>query len=126
MLTVHYAGWLADGTQFDSSKEKRTLSVTLGKKRSWRLGRGAARHESGARASYRPRNFAYGETAPGHIREASSPSSGAARGFLKHVSRPAKPRRQDAERQRAPGKIEEAPFLVRKLARAASAASRNF
>src|SRR5258706_7034859 len=32
-VTVHYAGWLADGTQFDSSKEKQDpFQFTLGKK----------------------------------------------------------------------------------------------
>src|SRR5712664_1830174 len=32
-VIVHYAGWLADGTQFDSSKEKQdTFQFTLGKK----------------------------------------------------------------------------------------------
>jgi FKBP-type peptidyl-prolyl cis-trans isomerase len=32
-VLVHYAGWLADGTQFDSSKEKRDpFEFTLGKK----------------------------------------------------------------------------------------------
>ena len=32
-IVVHYAGWLADGTQFDSSKEKQDpFEFTLGKK----------------------------------------------------------------------------------------------
>ena len=32
-VIVHYAGWLADGTQFDSSKEKQDpFQFTLGKK----------------------------------------------------------------------------------------------
>ena len=32
-VVVHYAGWLADGTQFDSSKEKQDpFEFTLGKK----------------------------------------------------------------------------------------------
>jgi FKBP-type peptidyl-prolyl cis-trans isomerase FkpA len=32
-IVVHYAGWLADGTQFDSSKEKMDpFEFTLGKK----------------------------------------------------------------------------------------------
>ena len=32
-VIVHYAGWLADGTQFDSSKEKQDpFEFTLGKK----------------------------------------------------------------------------------------------
>src|SRR2546423_14893507 len=32
-VTVHYAGWLADGTQFDSSKEKQDpFQFTLGNK----------------------------------------------------------------------------------------------
>jgi FKBP-type peptidyl-prolyl cis-trans isomerase FkpA len=32
-IIVHYAGWLADGTQFDSSKEKQDpFEFTLGKK----------------------------------------------------------------------------------------------
>jgi len=32
-IVVHYAGWLADGTQFDSSREKMDpFEFTLGKK----------------------------------------------------------------------------------------------
>jgi len=32
-IVVHYAGWLADGTQFDSSREKQDpFEFTLGKK----------------------------------------------------------------------------------------------
>jgi len=44
-VIVHYAGWLADGTQFDSSQGKAgPLSVHTGQKRGHGgLGRGAAR-----------------------------------------------------------------------------------
>jgi len=39
-VIVHYAGWLADGTQFDSSKEKQDpFSSRWAKKRSWQAGR---------------------------------------------------------------------------------------
>jgi FKBP-type peptidyl-prolyl cis-trans isomerase len=30
-VTVHYTGWLKDGTQFDSSKGKQPFSITLGR-----------------------------------------------------------------------------------------------
>jgi FKBP-type peptidyl-prolyl cis-trans isomerase FkpA len=67
-ITVHYAGWLADGTQFDSSKEKRDpFEFTLGKKEvmdGWEEGL-AGMKVGGTRKLVVPPQLAYGEAGAG-------------------------------------------------------------
>ena len=67
-LTVHYAGWLADGTQFDSSKEKQDpFEFTLGKSEvmaGWEEGLNGMR-VGGTRKLVVPPQLAYGEEGAG-------------------------------------------------------------
>ncbi len=67
-LTVHYAGWLADGTQFDSSKEKQDpFEFTLGKSEvmaGWEEGLNGMR-VGGTRKLVVPPQLAYGEAGAG-------------------------------------------------------------
>jgi FKBP-type peptidyl-prolyl cis-trans isomerase len=67
-VTVHYAGWLADGTQFDSSKEKQDpFEFTLGKREvmdGWEEGLAGMR-VGGTRKLVIPPQLAYGEAGAG-------------------------------------------------------------
>ena len=67
-VTVHYAGWLADGTQFDSSKEKQDpFEFTLGKSEvmaGWEEGLNGMR-VGGTRKLVVPPQLAYGEAGAG-------------------------------------------------------------
>ena len=67
-VIVHYAGWLADGTQFDSSKEKQDpFEFTLGKKEvmpGWEEGL-AGMKVGGTRKLTIPPQLAYGKEGAG-------------------------------------------------------------
>jgi FKBP-type peptidyl-prolyl cis-trans isomerase FkpA len=67
-VTVHYAGWLADGTQFDSSREKEDpFQFTLGKKEvmdGWEEGLRGMK-VGGTRKLTIPPELAYGEDGAG-------------------------------------------------------------
>ena len=67
-LTVHYAGWLADGTQFDSSKEKQDpFEFTLGKSEvmaGWEEGLNGMR-VGGTRTLVIPATLGYGARGAG-------------------------------------------------------------
>ena len=67
-VIVHYAGWLADGTQFDSSKEKQDpFEFTLGKKEvmdGWEEGLRGMR-VGGKRRLVIPPALAYGQEGAG-------------------------------------------------------------
>ena len=67
-VTVHYAGWLADGTQFDSSREKQDpFEFTLGKSEvmaGWEEGLNGMR-VGGTRKLVVPPQLAYGEAGAG-------------------------------------------------------------
>jgi FKBP-type peptidyl-prolyl cis-trans isomerase FkpA len=67
-VTVHYAGWLADGTQFDSSREKEDpFQFTLGKKEvmdGWEEGLKGMK-VGGTRKLTIPPQLAYGEDGAG-------------------------------------------------------------
>ena len=67
-VTVHYAGWLADGTQFDSSREKQDpFEFTLGKKEvmdGWEEGLRGMR-VGGTRRLVIPPALAYGSEGAG-------------------------------------------------------------
>jgi FKBP-type peptidyl-prolyl cis-trans isomerase FkpA len=67
-ITVHYAGWLADGTQFDSSKEKQDpFEFTLGESEvmaGWEEGLRGMR-VGGTRKLTVPPQLAYGEAGAG-------------------------------------------------------------
>ena len=67
-VVVHYAGWLADGTQFDSSKEKQDpFEFTLGKSEvmaGWEEGLNGMR-VGGTRKLVVPPQLAYGEDGAG-------------------------------------------------------------
>ena len=67
-VIVHYAGWLADGTQFDSSKEKQDpFQFTLGKKEvmaGWEEGLRGMK-VGGTRKLVVPPQLAYGEEGAG-------------------------------------------------------------
>ena len=67
-IIVHYAGWLADGTQFDSSKEKHDpFQFTLGKKEvmaGWEEGLKGMK-VGGTRKLIVPPQLAYGEDGAG-------------------------------------------------------------
>jgi FKBP-type peptidyl-prolyl cis-trans isomerase len=67
-VTVHYAGWLADGTQFDSSREKEDpFQFTLGKKEvmdGWEEGLKGMK-VGGTRKLIVPPQLAYGEDGAG-------------------------------------------------------------
>lgn len=67
-VIVHYAGWLADGTQFDSSKEKQDpFEFTLGKREvipGWEEGLPGMK-VGGTRKLTIPPQLAYGEAGAG-------------------------------------------------------------
>jgi len=67
-IVVHYAGWLADGTQFDSSKEKQDpFEFTLGKKEvmdGWEEGLRGMK-VGGTRKLVIPPQLAYGQDGAG-------------------------------------------------------------
>jgi len=67
-VMVHYAGWLADGTQFDSSREKQDpFEFTLGKKEvmdGWEEGLRGMR-VGGTRRLVIPPQLAYGRDGAG-------------------------------------------------------------
>jgi FKBP-type peptidyl-prolyl cis-trans isomerase FkpA len=67
-VTVHYTGWLADGTQFDSSREKQdSFEFTLGKKEvmdGWEEGLRGMR-VGGTRRLVIPPELAYGRAGAG-------------------------------------------------------------
>jgi FKBP-type peptidyl-prolyl cis-trans isomerase FkpA len=67
-VVVHYAGWLADGTQFDSSKEKQDpFQFTLGRKEvmaGWEEGL-AGMKVGGTRKLVIPPQLAYGKDGAG-------------------------------------------------------------
>jgi FKBP-type peptidyl-prolyl cis-trans isomerase FkpA len=67
-VTVHYAGWLADGTQFDSSREKEDpFQFTLGRKEvmaGWEEGLRGMK-VGGTRKLTVPPQLAYGEDGAG-------------------------------------------------------------
>ena len=67
-VLVHYAGWLADGTQFDSSREKEDpFEFTLGKKEvmdGWEEGLRGMK-VGGKRKLTIPPELAYGEAGAG-------------------------------------------------------------
>ncbi len=67
-VTVHYAGWLADGTQFDSSREKQDpFEFTLGRKEviaGWEEGLDGMK-VGGTRKLTIPPRLAYGEEGAG-------------------------------------------------------------
>jgi FKBP-type peptidyl-prolyl cis-trans isomerase FkpA len=67
-IVVHYAGWLADGTQFDSSKEKQDpFEFTLGRKEvmdGWEEGLPGMK-VGGTRKLTVPPVLAYGEEGAG-------------------------------------------------------------
>ena len=67
-VVVHYAGWLADGTQFDSSREKQdSFEFTLGKKEvmdGWEEGLRGMR-VGGTRRLVIPPALAYGRDGAG-------------------------------------------------------------
>ena len=67
-IIVHYAGWLADGTQFDSSKEKQDpFEFTLGKKEvmpGWEEGLSGMK-VGGTRKLTIPPQLAYGKEGAG-------------------------------------------------------------
>jgi FKBP-type peptidyl-prolyl cis-trans isomerase FkpA len=67
-VIVHYAGWLADGTQFDSSKEKQDpFEFTLGKKEvmpGWEEGLSGMK-VGGTRKLTIPPQLAYGKEGAG-------------------------------------------------------------
>jgi FKBP-type peptidyl-prolyl cis-trans isomerase FkpA len=67
-IVVHYAGWLADGTQFDSSKEKQDpFEFTLGRKEvmdGWEEGLRGMK-VGGTRKLTVPPELAYGEEGAG-------------------------------------------------------------
>jgi len=67
-VIVHYAGWLADGTQFDSSKEKQDpFEFTLGKKEvipGWEEGLSGMK-VGGTRKLTIPPQLAYGKDGAG-------------------------------------------------------------
>jgi len=67
-IIVHYAGWLANGTQFDSSREKQDpFEFTLGKKEvidGWEEGLSGMK-VGGKRKLTIPSRLAYGEAGAG-------------------------------------------------------------
>jgi len=67
-IVVHYAGWLADGTQFDSSREKQDpFEFTLGKKEvmdGWEEGLSGMK-VGGTRTLTVPPQLAYGKEGAG-------------------------------------------------------------
>jgi FKBP-type peptidyl-prolyl cis-trans isomerase len=69
-VVVHYAGWLADGTQFDSSKEKNDpFEFTLGKAEvmaGWEEGLPGMK-VGGRRKLTVPPELAYGEAGAGDV-----------------------------------------------------------
>jgi peptidylprolyl isomerase len=69
VFTVHYTGWLLDGTKFDSSREKRPLAFQQGKRKvipGWDAGFEGMR-VGGKRRLFIPYQLAYGEKGRGKI-----------------------------------------------------------
>jgi peptidylprolyl isomerase len=70
MLSVHYTGWLLDGTKFDSSRDKnKPLSFEQGKRKvipGWDAGF-EGMHVGGKRRLFIPYQLAYGEKGRGKI-----------------------------------------------------------
>jgi peptidylprolyl isomerase len=69
MFSVHYTGWLRDGTKFDSSREKKPLSFEQGKRKvipGWDAGFEGMR-VGGKRRLFIPYQLAYGEKGRGKI-----------------------------------------------------------
>jgi len=63
VFSVHYTGWLLDGTKFDSSREKKPLSFEQGKRKvipGWDAGFEGMR-VGGKRRLFIPYQLAYGE-----------------------------------------------------------------
>jgi peptidylprolyl isomerase len=69
VFSVHYTGWLLDGTKFDSSREKNPLSFEQGKRKvipGWDAGFEGMR-VGGKRRLFIPYQLAYGEKGRGKI-----------------------------------------------------------
>jgi peptidylprolyl isomerase len=69
VFSVHYTGWLLDGTKFDSSREKKPLSFEQGKRKvipGWDAGFEGMR-VGGKRRLFIPYQLAYGENGRGKI-----------------------------------------------------------
>jgi peptidylprolyl isomerase len=69
LFTVHYTGWLLDGTKFDSSIGKKPLSFEQGKRKvipGWDAGFEGMR-VGGKRRLFIPYQLAYGEKGRGKI-----------------------------------------------------------
>jgi len=69
VFSVHYTGWLLDGTKFDSSREKKPLSFEQGKRKvipGWDAGFEGMR-VGGKRRLFIPYQLAYGEKGRGKI-----------------------------------------------------------
>ena len=69
VFSVHYTGWLVDGTKFDSSREKKPLSFEQGKRKvipGWDAGF-EGMHVGGKRRLFIPYQLAYGEKGRGKI-----------------------------------------------------------
>lgn len=69
VFSVHYTGWLLDGTKFDSSREKKPLSFQQGKRKvipGWDAGFEGMR-VGGKRRLFIPYQLAYGEKGRGKI-----------------------------------------------------------
>ena len=69
VFSVHYTGWLVDGTKFDSSREKKPLSFEQGKRKvipGWDAGFEGMR-VGGKRRLFIPYQLAYGEKGRGKI-----------------------------------------------------------
>ena len=67
VFSVHYTGWLLDGTKFDSSREKKPLSFEQGKRKvipGWDAGFEGMR-VGGKRRLFIPYQLAYGEKGRG-------------------------------------------------------------
>ena len=69
VFSVHYTGWLLDGTKFDSSRDKKPLSFEQGKRKvipGWDAGFEGMR-VGGKRRLFIPYQLAYGEKGRGKI-----------------------------------------------------------
>ena len=69
VFSVHYTGWLLDGTKFDSSREKKPLSFEQGKRKvipGWDAGFEGMK-VGGKRRLFIPYQLAYGEKGRGKI-----------------------------------------------------------
>ena len=68
-FTVHYTGWLRDGTQFDSSRERDPIQFVQGRRQvisGWDIGFEGMK-VGGQRRLFIPYQFAYGEQGRGSI-----------------------------------------------------------